>query len=109
MFEDFHFPSLLIVPTPVLSYYGMIDELKPFKPECAIVVDIGHSNSSSTAIMNGMPVSGSHHISNIGGRHLTNLLKEIVSYRTMDVSAEPLMVNDMKEKMCFVWSEGEHE
>ena len=48
---------------------------------------------------------------NIGGKHLTNLLKEIISYRHWNMMDEFTIVNQVKESLCFfhVQSDGEEE
>ncbi len=38
----------------------------------------------------------------IGGKHLTNFLTELVSYRSLDLSDEPHVVEAMREDVCFV-------
>jgi actin-related protein 6 len=38
----------------------------------------------------------------IGGKLLTNYLKERISFRHIDLSHEYKMVTDIKENMCFV-------
>lgn len=39
---------------------------------------------------------------NIGGKALTNYLKEIISYRHWNVMEETHLINGIKEKLCFV-------
>jgi len=39
---------------------------------------------------------------NVGGKILTNHLKEIVSYRQLHVMEETYVVNQCKEDLCFV-------
>lgn len=38
----------------------------------------------------------------LGGKALTNYLKELVSYRSLNVMDETLLIDDAKEKLCFV-------
>jgi actin-related protein 6 len=38
----------------------------------------------------------------VGGKLLTNQLKELVSYRQWNMMDETFIVNDVKEKCCFV-------
>lgn len=42
------------------------------------------------------------HSVNVGGKLLTNLLKEVLSYRAFDLMSETHLVNDIKEAACFV-------
>lgn len=38
----------------------------------------------------------------LGGKALTNYLKELVSYRSVNVMDESFIMDDVKEKLCFV-------
>lgn len=38
----------------------------------------------------------------MGGKALTNYLKELVSYRSINVMDETFLMDDVKEKLCFV-------
>lgn len=38
----------------------------------------------------------------LGGKALTNYLKELVSYRSINVMDESFLMDDVKEKLCFV-------
>ncbi|XP_062196204.1 actin-related protein 6 isoform X2 [Phragmites australis] len=38
----------------------------------------------------------------LGGKALTNYLKELISYRSLNVMDETLLIDDAKEKLCFV-------
>jgi hypothetical protein len=39
---------------------------------------------------------------NVGGKLLTNQLKQIVSYRSYNVMEETHLINDVKERLCYV-------
>jgi hypothetical protein len=39
---------------------------------------------------------------NLGGKALTNLLKETVSYRSLDMRDEGLLMEQLKEQLCWV-------
>ena len=38
----------------------------------------------------------------VGGKHLTNYLKEVISYRQLMVMDETFVINQVKEELCFV-------
>jgi len=70
---------------------------------CCCVVDSGYSfthivptHQSGTAIINAIRRL------DIGGKVLTNLLKEYVTYRQWNMMDEYHIVNDVKEQLCFV-------
>ena len=46
---------------------------------------------------------------NFGGKAMTNLLKEVVSYRSINMMDETYIIDDVKEKMCFVAQDFEKE
>lgn len=39
---------------------------------------------------------------NVGGKHLTNQLKEVISYRQLMVMDENYVMNQIKEDLCYV-------
>ena len=41
----------------------------------------------------------------IGGKLLTNYLKEMLSYRQLDLVGEVFIANDVNERSCFVSSD----
>lgn len=41
----------------------------------------------------------------MGGKHLTNHLKEIISYRQLMVMDETYVINQVKEELCYVSSD----
>jgi actin-related protein 6 len=46
---------------------------------------------------------------NLGGKALTNYLKELVSYRAWNVMDETYIMEDVKEKLCFVSTDIERD
>jgi actin-related protein 6 len=38
----------------------------------------------------------------VGGKHLSNYLKEVISYRQLMVMDETYVINQVKEELCFV-------
>jgi actin-related protein len=108
-------------------------------PPCCIIVDIGHAATIVTPLVNSLPLSvpfsspskGPQPVSSttltsssstsssctkplirrglVAGRQLTNILKHAVSYRSLDVSDEFLMMNDVKEKCCYVSQNAKEE
>lgn len=46
---------------------------------------------------------------NIGGKALTNYLKEVVSYRHWNVMDETYLMNLVKERLCFVSTDFAHD
>jgi len=46
---------------------------------------------------------------NLGGKALTNYLKELVSYRAWNVMDETYIMEDVKERLCFVSADIERD
>ena len=70
--------------------------------ECVLVVDSGYSHTIVAPIYNGRPIQQAVARFDIGGKFITNYLKEILSVRQLDVMNETHIVNHIKEEACFV-------
>lgn len=69
---------------------------------CGVVVDVGFSFAHCTPVFDGRVVRGAVRRVNLGGKALTNYLKELVSYRQWNMMDEYFLVDDVKEKLCYV-------
>jgi actin-related protein 6 len=72
--------------------------------ECLLVIDSGYSHTTITPLYNGTVIQRAIRRIDLGGKHLTNLLKEVVSLRYFDLHQDTKIVNDIKEDVCFVSS-----
>jgi actin-related protein 6 len=70
--------------------------------ECLLLIDSGYSHSTVTPLINGRPVQQAIRRLDIGGKFLTNFLKEQLSIQQLNVMDETYMVNELKETTCFV-------
>lgn len=70
--------------------------------ECLLVVDTGYSHTTVTPVYKGQPLHRGIRRLDIGGKHLTNYLKEIVSMRQYNMVDETYIMNEVKEAVCFV-------
>lgn len=73
--------------------------------ECLLVVDSGFSHTTVTPTFNGRPLHRAIRRLDFGGKHITNLLKEVISVRHFDLHQDTKIVNDIKEDTCFVSSD----
>jgi actin-related protein 6 len=64
-------------------------------------VDSGFSFTHAAPVFQNRVVSGAVKRINLGGKALTNYLKELVSYRAWNVMDETYIMEDVKEKLCF--------
>ncbi|PKY05894.1 actin family protein [Aspergillus campestris IBT 28561] len=75
----------------------------PISPaECLLVVDSGFSHTTVTPVYKGRPLQRGIRRLDLGGKHLTNYLKEMVSMRQYNMVDETYIMNDVKEAVCFV-------
>lgn len=84
VFEDFAFPSYLPLPSAELAMRAFATQQPEISANialCGLVVDCGFSATSIVPVFDGnVLLTGVKRI-NIGGKALTNHLKELVSYR----------------------------
>jgi len=69
---------------------------------CCCVVDCGFSMTSVVPTCKTMAIQKGIRRINIGGKLLTNLLKQTVSYRKFNMMDEFFIINAAKEALCFV-------
>ena len=70
--------------------------------ECLLVIDSGFSHTVVTPILHGRPIQQAIRRLEIGGKFLTNYLKELVSIRHYNMLDETHLINEVKESVCFV-------
>jgi len=70
--------------------------------KCCCVVDSGYSFTHVVPTHRGEALVKAIRRLDIGGKVLTNLLKEAVTYRQWNMMDEYHIVNDAKEQLCFV-------
>ena len=99
-FEDFKFSSVLITNSSTLStlYQYSINPAFP----CCLVIDSGYSFTHIVPHCRGRVVVNGIKRIDVGGKLLTNHLKEIVSYRQLHVMDETFVMNQVKEEVCYV-------
>jgi actin-related protein 6 len=104
VFEDFGFQSLCVGNAPVFTHAYQAHK-KPTsllaRSKCSLVVDSGFSFTHAAPVFQNRVVSGAVKRINLGGKALTNYLKELVSYRAWNVMDETYIMEDVKEKLCF--------
>ncbi|EPE08554.1 actin-like protein arp-6 [Ophiostoma piceae UAMH 11346] len=81
------------------------EEATPPPAACAelrLVVDVGYSFSTVTPVLRGRPIHRAVRRLDVGGKLLTNYLTKLLSVRHYDMRHDAYIVNEMKEKACFV-------
>ncbi|ODN00840.1 Actin-related protein 6 [Orchesella cincta] len=103
LFEEYEFRALCRTSASTSAdYYYSITEGASKKTLCTLVVDCGYSFTHIVPYVNGVKVTESVRRIDVGGKALTNHLKEIVSYRQLHVLDETYLINQVKEDVCYV-------
>ena len=100
LFEEFKFSSVLVSLPSTLSAFHQYHS-RPDYP-CCLVIDSGYSFTHLTPYFKGKVVTKGIRRIDVGGKLLTNHLKEIVSYRQLHVMDETYVMNQVKEDVCYV-------
>ncbi|PIL22707.1 hypothetical protein GSI_15400 [Ganoderma sinense ZZ0214-1] len=103
MFEEYEFRSYFrCTPASLISYGRLFAQQNLPPPECLLIIDSGFSFTHVVPILNGEVVWHAVKRIDVGGKLLTNHLKETVSYRQWNMMEETHIMNEIKEACCFV-------
>ncbi|KAK6357840.1 Actin- protein 6 [Orbilia blumenaviensis] len=109
VFEEYEFGAYYRCPAPQLVAWNDIGQLfNPEAPaqhnaaECVLVVDCGYSFTHVIPVINGKPYQAGVRRIDVGGKVLTNYLKEMFSIRQLNMMDETYIVNEIKESCCYV-------
>lgn len=111
VFEVFGFLEYAATTAPRLVAISAGDALssrkktsrKPSARTC-LVLDSGFSFSHAVPVVAGRVLPNAVRRLNIGGKALTNYLKETVSFRSWNMMEETAVINAVKERTCYVSS-----
>lgn len=67
-----------------------------------LLIDSGYSCTTITPIFQGRPLQSAIRRLDVGGKLLTNYLTRLLSLRHYDMRNDTYIVNDIKEKTCYV-------
>lgn len=98
-FEEYECQSLLRINATDLADYHY---RKVHNNNCTLVVDSGYSYTYIVPYINGKRYKEGIRRIDVGGKVLSNHLKEVVSYRQINVMDETYVINQAKEDCCFV-------
>lgn len=70
--------------------------------ECLLLVDSGYSHTTVTPIVHGRPAQKAIRRLDIGGKTMTNYLKDLVSLRQWNLMDDSYLVSEIKEDVCYV-------
>ncbi|KAF9601401.1 hypothetical protein IFM89_019674 [Coptis chinensis] len=105
VFEDLGFKSLFVADSPSLVHLyeasrrpdGLIS-----RAQCSLIVDSGFSFTHAAPVLQNFTLNYGVKRLDLGGKALTNYFKELVSYRAVNVMDESFLIDEVKEKLCFV-------
>lgn len=100
-FEEYDPASLTKVAASDLAQSHFVNSQEN-SPLCCLVVDLGYSFSHVVPYVKGQKVLEAVRRIEVGGKLLTNHLKEIISYRQLHVMDETYVINQAKEDSCFI-------
>jgi actin-related protein 6 len=118
VFQELGFSSLVMAPPAVLAlhWFAFLTNATattvptPFPPMtraatsagCALVIDAGFSFTHAVPIFDWHVVPGGIRRIDLGGKALTNYMKELVSYRSINMMDESYLLEYIKNQVCFV-------
>ena len=97
VFEDLEFDALSQVSSHAMVRRAAIEERFASESICHIVVDSGFSFTTIVPFFKGLPLKHASTRIDVGGKLLTNLLAENLSYKEINLRGETHLVNDIKE------------
>lgn len=105
VFEDLGFQSLYVADPPSLVHLYEASR-SPIsllaRTQCSLVVDCGFSFTHAAPVYQNFTINYGVKRIDLGGKALTNYFKELVSYRAINMMDETYIMDDVKEKLCFV-------
>ncbi|XP_028397113.1 actin-related protein 6-like [Dendronephthya gigantea] len=101
LFEEYDYRALCRISAAQLSAFKYVQEDPSLRLVC-LVVDCGYSFTHIVPVYQGKILKEGVRRINVGGKLLTNHLKEIISYRQLHVMDETYVMNQVKEDACFV-------
>ncbi|KAJ7763203.1 actin-related protein Arp6 [Mycena maculata] len=103
IFEEYEFQAQYrATPASLIPHGTLFDQPGLPPPECMLIVDSGFSFTHVVPLMEGSVVWNAVKRLDVGGKLLTNQLKELVSFRQWNMMDETHIMNHVKETCCFV-------
>jgi len=102
-FEDLGFDALyLTMTTNMVREFALEKNKSEMNSHCQLVVESGFSFTHLVPYFGGYPINYATKRVDVGGKILTNFLKEIISYREYNMMDETSLVNQIKEAACRI-------
>lgn len=104
-FDDLGFAAVALAPPAALAlrwHAARRPGLAACGAGCGLVVDAGFSFTHAVPVFDWRVVAAGVRRVDLGGKALTNYMKELVSYRSMNMAGEAYLLDHIKEALCFV-------
>jgi actin-related protein 6 len=95
---------------PTLNAYHPFEPTSLFSlpQECLLIIDTSYSDTTILPIYNGQLLQAAARRLTVGGKLLTNYLKELSSLRHYNMMEETYLLNEIKEAVSFVVPSSQH-
>ncbi|XP_056642515.1 actin-related protein 6 [Diorhabda sublineata] len=101
-FEEYEVPAMFRLNPSDLATLRYTEEHNLSENASCIIVDSGFSFTQVVPYINGKKYLRGIKRLNVGGKLLTNHLKDLISYRQYNVMEETYVINQVKEDTCYV-------
>ncbi|KAF2852844.1 actin-domain-containing protein [Plenodomus tracheiphilus IPT5] len=104
VFEQFEFASYYRCVGPALNAYNTTAVLDStvLPQECILVIDTSYSDTTILPVYNGKLIQSALRRLTVGGKVLTNYLKELSSLRHYNMMEEAYLLNEIKEAVSYI-------
>jgi len=103
VFEKFQFRSAAYrTSAELVSFNLAFDPARKLSSSCVLVVDVGFSFTHAVPIYKHVPIRDAIRRVSVGGKLMTNYLKELVSYRSYNMMENTYLMNHIKQDLCYV-------
>lgn len=104
VFEQFEFAAYYRCVGPRLNAYHASDptSLSALPQECLLIIDTSYSDTTILPLYHGNLLQSAVRRLTVGGKLLTNYLKELASLRHYNMMEETYLLNEIKEAISYV-------
>lgn len=107
VFKDFNFWALYLADSASIVYLYKASRNNAngilSKAQQSLVVDLGFSFTHTSPVFHNFALNYAIRRIDLSGKALTNYLKDLVSFRSVNIMEETFIINDVKEKLCGLW------
>ncbi|KAH6616686.1 actin-domain-containing protein [Boeremia exigua] len=103
VFEQFEFAAYYRCVGPTMAAYNSTSSAPATAPqECLLIIDTSYSDTTILPLYNGKLLQPAMRRLTVGGKLLTNYMKELASLRHYNMMEETYLLNEIKEAVSYV-------